>query len=1521
MPDDTGLLSLAESQLLLGRVGELLASRKEVRIAADDQDLSPLAKPLAELEQEAARLESLFVWRDQAAAYLGDLTAGRYTATASTPRLIAAALDPQADTAVRELIGSMSKNALTISRLEAGRGRWHVAVKAAQEAIALRGETAATYIGQPLPPLPGAHLALAYSRYMLAGNSPQLRAELAAALEAQPAAEGIAYWLARYEIMAGRCQQAYAAIAPFKDRPRFKADLLPLLVPSARAPWQSFPSNFYLYRHRLVSDDQLHTLIGDLETILNTSTDERKRKGAGLGIQAARCRQLWNRAGTEMDHGLYASAARYYYDCRREILAYFRSRYGGYAVPNTDEGVYAELVKLARERIRYGYRTIWTHFRTRYQIMDLEELYVHDWKRPQVAPEAYLVWRDAQAVVNALEALPTKLEEKVDAPLLAMAMIFVPLGLAESNRMRRNFDPALSECRQILRRHKEFKLLSQVIEVPFVKILIGQILLEKAETEFMSRTVAAQPEKKPDGSLRYQGLAAAETYKGVLTHFQDEGEYVRRVNAGVTGFFAAADSLLSQSFHPLSQAEPTVGARPPAELTPAQRRTLKTLGKAVPIETIRSEHGLTAGANRRTGPHESLVRFVPPQGGHVLKETNPVIYALIIQAAARLVQLESGLNYLGYRDDYVPPWRFHYLLERARYFAEHAKASQARYLEFLTNAEREEYQEMSVAQNVTMERANIALETARVEHSQAEVEAAKQGAELADLVARNADTRVRNYASFMDRSDELANEIMFWGWTSFGGAALSGMGAVITTVAGGVLGAVGGGAAGTAAEPGGGTAVGGVGGAALGALAGLGVGSMFLGGGQVISAFAQQMILMAQLEQAAEQRDLEYRSLKLNAQEAHKSAEIAGAQLEVARAGLVVSGLQRTAALLRHEFAVESLTYMRNRTMNAELWFRLSHLIRGVSDTYMRYAVELAFLAEQAYEYEADKSMNVIRFDYGASEYGSMLAADFLLADLDTLEQDMIVTQRLRQQHVRYVMSLAREYPSALQQLRENGTTVLTLNLEQLERRFPGLLNLRIGSVDVSLVALMDPTRFSLGLTSTGSSQVRLKGDGSGSGSTTPSWLPAADDDWPVRVQTSPPQTAIFSGLSRSDRDAAFSFVATNQRGAFENLGAGTSWWIDMSMQENRVDPSSLADVLINLTLSGYHDPVLAAVVQRAPARSQVLNQWLSARARFPDANYEFHRSGRMTWQITPQMLSLRGAATRLRNLGVILLPSFSAAQFNRLSATYAVQFTVTAAGALQVQSEVPQFAFDIRRLQVTANATVTAGASVRWRFGDGTDWQAGAQAQHLYNRPGRYLVQVHVHKGVRLYEYTAELYVSRTRDLTPPLAAYPALVAAAGAPAGLVRVEARTQAPAGVNVASAWRFAAKQQVSSGQAVTLDLAPGEYTLQFVAVRELNARVYSSQWYVPNAILPVAGLRLASNRSFDEGGTEVNQAGRNALANHLFGGLPLSPADGWTLEINSSDNPSLVSVTASDTPALDLGLDDAILVLEYEMQGP
>src|SRR5262249_23766957 len=160
----------------------------------------------------------------------------------------------------------------------------------------------------------------------------------------------------------------------------------------------------------------------------------------------------------------------------------------------------------------------------------------------------------------------------------------------------------------------------------------------------------------------------------------------------------------------------------------------------------------------------------------------------------------------------------------------------------------------------------------------------------------------------------------------------------------------------------------------------------------------------------------------------------------------------------------------------------------------------------------------------------------------------------------------------ALQEICSGGKTTFSLRLEQIEKRFPGLYNVRIGAVEVMPVALLDSTRFSLHLTHLGTSQVRLKAQPDkppGTPSSSPlntndlpvppgGWLSELQATWPVKLRITGPETAVFSGLTRQDANAVFPFLTGGQRHAFEARGAAAAWQVDFSARENQVVPDSL---------------------------------------------------------------------------------------------------------------------------------------------------------------------------------------------------------------------------------------------------------------------------------------------------------------------------------------------------------------------------
>ena len=1221
--------------------------------------------------------------------------------------------------------------------------------------------------------------------------------------------------------------------------------------------------------------------------------------------------EAWQLGNSEFANQRYASAVQAYNSCQLAVLDYF-SLFPDYNLatgylpirfirPTLASRIDELVWRLASDQQTWA--RVWSQINWRRQLLSLAELGQFDWTPINSASTAYLLLKGnlggidqpAAPISGEAGALDPGLRQgSLDTPLLLIAAVLVPLARAEANHLRRQYVEAGVDFNRILRTTIPpprdifvitgpqptaitVALLCEFIEVPFVRLMLVETMLDQAEEQYKSRlsvddeTDAATKAEQLDritqiaqgftddsipgdltpNAIPLQHLVAAITYADAMATVQDDGAYIANTKQALktlndnVGTAIGSGDVRSMAFRSLGQTMTVPN--------------FTAVGDTLP--------GLTSG----THPHEPYLQFNPPDA-QPIRASNPRVYARLIQAQSRLLQIWSGFNYLGYRDDYVPPWRFQYLLDRARYFAEHAKNAQRDYLNFLNNAENEEYKEMSAGQNVELEKANVQIESAQVDQAADQVAASQQSKTLADLNASDAGERLQNYQDFKTHMEELDA-------ASYASSALS-IGVGIAEIAGG--------------DP-------------------QGLSQIVSGVGQAANTTKEEL-----------QRNLEEDNLTLAVGEANQSAAVAEAQLQVAKAGLVVAGLQRQAALLRHEFALQNLQFIRNQTLNTEQWYRLAGAIRSVSDTYLRYGISIAFLAQQAYNFESDKRLNVIRFDYDLSDVGAWLAADFLLRDLDSLEQDLVVSQQTRLQEVRYVLSMAREFPETLQDLADNGQVMFSMRLEQLERHFPGLLNLRISNVDVQPVALMDPTRVSVELAQLGSGMIRLKsqpGTSPLNSTDVPAnsdWISNSGTDWPIKIHVSGSETAVFSGVSRQEA-ASVSVVAASERVAFEGLPAASSWRIDMSMKENQVVSGTLADVIITFSLAGYYDSEFKNLVTDAASsgRSFATTSFISARRALPDAFYSLAHNGNLKWDVSEDMLVLAGTPGALHNLAVVLPLIQDGPEIGRCYCRYPIRVQVSS-GAVSLLTILPQLTLTQNGLTVNCAFNGPADIQATWDFGDNSAIVEGATAQHSYSRPGRYTLLARLSKNGTLVEYRSAIVISTNNAVVTPLIVAPVLSAGPVSADGTVPLT--ISLPTGVTDVSLECSVDRTRgfADSGMAV-LNLKPGSYELDFLATRKLSARFYGKQRYLPTDTVDLYRDRTATNRTFDLATGAETTTSPNAFSTQLFGNGNdvLSPVDRWTLELPLADNPWFMSVSPSDVAEFDGGeLADAILSLEF-----
>jgi hypothetical protein len=1354
------------------------------------------------------------------------------------------------------------------------------------------------------------------------GDRSKLREKLKNAVNAVPNSPEYNYWLARSAILAGDYELAARVSPRLTDLSGITVDLGSAIFTtdpggprSPRQPEVPFPENFYSYRHDVMAQQAIDTLRTKryVPSADDQPADAQKKKMLADSAEAwLGAIEAWQQGNADCERQRYDGAVVAYDRCQQAALDYFAA-YPGYAFTYADGPLPKRMDELVRRLASnpQAWADIASQITWRRQLLSLAELSEFDGHVIVAGDPVYrgdiiyqLLYGNMMGIdqppppTNPLG--PEHRKMLMDARLLVIAAVLVPLARAEANRLRRQYAAARQDLTTFLRRSLPLPdttltlsvwLACEFIEIPFARLLLVETMLDQAEAQYKARASVDDesdaPSKTADlerlaqlaqdfnnrhipgdagNSTRpFQHLVAALTYADTLETMSADGEYVARTRQALDTLHATVTSTVANG-----------------DVTSL---AFRSIGHAVTIPTVNGIGPTLPGLTSGTHPHEPYLQFNAPDGQTVMRERNPRVYALLLQAQARLLQIWSGFNYLGYRDDYVPPWRFSYLLDRARYFSEHAKNAQRDYLNFLNNAENQEFKELSASQNVELEKANVQIETARVDQATKEVTASKESQNLADTNASDAQQRVDNYKDFSSYADLLFDTKDYQGRDPVEG--------VSRFLQGETLG-----------------------------LPGYQANFLDVALNSVGDFYSQGLVSKRKEALVAHaQRELELKNLKLAVDESKQAAVVAADQWEVAKAGLVVAGLQRQTALLRQEFALQNLQFMRSQTLNTEQWYRMAGAIRSVSDTYLRYAIETAFLAQQAYNFEADKRLNLIRFDYDLSDVGAMLAADFLLRDLDTFEQDLIVSQQTRLQQVRYVLSMAREFPDTLRVLADQGEVMFSMRLEQLERRFPGLVNVRISTVDLQPVALMDPTRVSVQLTHLGTGMVRLKAQPGSSAlnstdlATDGDWLLNIASDWPVKIHASGPDTEIFSGLSRQEASSA-STITANERGAFEGLPGASSWRIDMSMRENRIVPNSLADVLMIFTLSGYYDATLRQVVDHTPRKPLASTTWFSGHQQFPDAFYQFNRVGRMDWQITPDFLALQGSLGELQNVAVLCSPSQKRPELGRLTCSYPVEFEVDAAGNIRLLRELPRISLATNGLELSA--TIPSGSSVTFDFGDGTGLADSTALPHTYARPGRYEVLVRIAANGRLTEYRAAVVVSRQHPVLPPCIAVPKLDTTVSA--GKITLQPSLLVPSGESLSVTWRIDNHKPDPSSNPVTFTLGPGRYVLRFSAIRPLIARFYSQQRYAPTAPLPLKGFHLATNRTFDvTTGTETT-ANLNAFGQHVFGPGILAPTDRWTLELPLDDNPCAVSVSSTDVKQHDLGeLADAFLALEYKVK--
>jgi len=340
-------------------------------------------------------------------------------------------------------------------------------------------------------------------------------------------------------------------------------------------------------------------------------------------------------------------------------------------------------------------------------------------------------------------------------------------------------------------------------------------------------------------------------------------------------------------------------------------------------------------------------------------------------------------------------------------------------------------------------------------------------------------------------------------------------------------------------------------------------------------------------------------------------------QVETARLELAQIEKNIVAAEIKRDIAVQALAihdqsvaqteemfaFFREKFSSADRYRLLSKELRRLHRLAFNSALTLARMAEQAYRAERPADDAVLSNDYWDAGNAGLLAGERLLSNLQQLERQFI-ERNYRELEVQHSFSLAQFAPDDLGLLRVAGECEIEIPEWFYDLTYPGQYRRRLKAVRVTIPCVTGP-HANIGATlRLVESKIRLA-------------APVGQD--PLIVPTPVPlrhTTSIATSKAQND-GGVFDFNFRDERYMpFEGAGAISKWVLSLPTTLRVFDYHTISDVILHLDYTAEYDEglkqrwdgtsrQLLALLATASATAPLLVRTFDLRAEFPDA---FHR-------------------------------------------------------------------------------------------------------------------------------------------------------------------------------------------------------------------------------------------------------------------------------------------------------------------------
>ncbi len=322
----------------------------------------------------------------------------------------------------------------------------------------------------------------------------------------------------------------------------------------------------------------------------------------------------------------------------------------------------------------------------------------------------------------------------------------------------------------------------------------------------------------------------------------------------------------------------------------------------------------------------------------------------------------------------------------------------------------------------------------------------------------------------------------------------------------------------------------------------------------------------------------ERRSQDWQLQAAMAGYDVAQIEQQIQAAQIRVAVVEQELAIhqknWQHAQSIE--TYLTNKFTDAELYNWMVTQLSGLYFQSYQLAYKYAKIAEKAYQFEKARSQTFITYGYWNSLKKGLLSGETLMLDVQRMEQSYLQTD-VRRLEIEKTISLLQINPYELYELKTKGSCTFDLSEILYDYDYPGHYCRQIKALSLSIPAVVGPYQQIHATLTQKNNKVILQPNLQATlFLLDPANNSPVGDPTIMREDWNPRQGIA---LSKGINDAGlFELNFRDERYLpFEGTGAVSSWQLDLPIAANRFDLSTITDVILTVQYTALSDGALAA--------------------------------------------------------------------------------------------------------------------------------------------------------------------------------------------------------------------------------------------------------------------------------------------------------------------------------------------------------